>query len=133
VEATARDVTEAAARKKAALETKMSELESDLRMATTDLAMTSRQFSQVMNQLQVATEEVSRLQDSNAKLSQDHDGTLGDPPPLTSSVLASCQSLTRCSWLLGMLDPHENGGVASDGQAEAKRRHPESHREGGCP
>jgi hypothetical protein len=30
----------------------------------------------------VATEEVSRLQDSNAKLSQDFDGTLNDPPAL---------------------------------------------------
>jgi capsule polysaccharide export protein KpsE/RkpR len=38
VEATARDATEAAAHEKAALEAKMSELESDLRTATTDLA-----------------------------------------------------------------------------------------------
>jgi hypothetical protein len=72
----------------------MSEPEDDFRTATTDLATTSRQFSQVTNQLQVATEEVARLRDSNTKLSQDLDGTLGDPPPLTSSVLASCRSLT---------------------------------------
>jgi hypothetical protein len=45
VEATARDAAEVAAREKAALETKMSELESDLRIATTDLATTSHQFS----------------------------------------------------------------------------------------
>jgi hypothetical protein len=46
------------------------------------LATTSRQFSQVTNQLQVATEEVSRLQDSNAKLSQDLDGKREDSPAL---------------------------------------------------
>jgi hypothetical protein len=46
----------------------MSEPEDDLRTATTDLATTSRQFSQVTNQLQVATEEVARLRDSNVKL-----------------------------------------------------------------
>jgi hypothetical protein len=39
----------------------VSELESDLRTATTDLAMTSRQFSQATNQLQVVTKEASRL------------------------------------------------------------------------
>jgi chromosome segregation ATPase len=50
-ETTARDATQAAAREKAALEAKVSELESDLRTTTTDLAMTSRQFSQVTNQL----------------------------------------------------------------------------------
>jgi DNA repair exonuclease SbcCD ATPase subunit len=82
IKATARDAAEAAAREKAALETKMSELESDLRMATIDLATTSCQFSQVTNQLQVATEEVPRLQDSNAKLLQDLDGTQDDPPAL---------------------------------------------------
>jgi hypothetical protein len=60
----------------------VSELESDLRMATTDLVTTSCQFSQVTSQLQVAIEEVSRLQDSNAKLSQDLDGKLEDPPAL---------------------------------------------------
>jgi septation ring formation regulator EzrA len=98
-EATARDAAEAAAREKAALETKMSVFESDLRRITTDLATTSRQFSQVTNQLQVATEEVSRLQDSNTKLSQDLDSTLVIHPPSTSSAFASCRSLTRCSWL----------------------------------
>jgi septal ring factor EnvC (AmiA/AmiB activator) len=82
VEATALDAAEAAAREKAALEAKMSKLESDLHTSTMDLATTSRQFSQVTNQLHVATEEVSRLQDSNAKLSQDLDGKLDDPPAL---------------------------------------------------
>jgi hypothetical protein len=47
----------------------VSELESDLRTATTDLATTSRQFSQATNQLQVVTQEASRFQSSNAKLS----------------------------------------------------------------
>jgi hypothetical protein len=60
----------------------MSELESDLNTAVTDLVMTSRQFSQVTNQLQVVTEEVSRLRDSNPKLSQDLDGKPDDPPVL---------------------------------------------------
>jgi chromosome segregation ATPase len=82
METSARDAAEAAAREKAALEAKVSELESDLRMTTADLATTSRQFSQVTNQLQVATEEVSRLQNSNFKLSQDLDGKLDDPPAL---------------------------------------------------
>jgi predicted unusual protein kinase regulating ubiquinone biosynthesis (AarF/ABC1/UbiB family) len=36
--------------------------------------MTSRRFSQAKNQLQVVTEEASRLQSSNAKLSQDLEG-----------------------------------------------------------
>jgi 23S rRNA C2498 (ribose-2'-O)-methylase RlmM len=70
VEATAREASQTAAREKAALEAKLLELESDLRTATTDLAMMSRQFSQATNQLRVVTEEASRLQNSNAKLSQ---------------------------------------------------------------
>jgi uncharacterized protein YoxC len=57
----------------------VSELESDWNTATTDLAMTSHQFSQVTNQLQVVTEEASRLRDSNAKLSHDLDGKPDDP------------------------------------------------------
>jgi uncharacterized protein YoxC len=64
------------------LEAKVLELESDLRTATTDLATMSRQFSQAMNQLQVVTEEASRLQNSNAKLSQDLEGKSDDPPVL---------------------------------------------------
>jgi chromosome segregation ATPase len=53
-ETAAWDATRAAARKKAALEARVSELERDLGMATTDLSTTGRQFSQVTNQLQVA-------------------------------------------------------------------------------
>jgi hypothetical protein len=60
----------------------VSELESDLNTDTTDLATSSRQFSQVMNQLQVVAEEASRLRDSNAKLSQDLEGKLDDPSVL---------------------------------------------------
>jgi hypothetical protein len=48
-ETTARETAQGAARDKAALEAKVLELESDLRTATTDLATTSRKFSQVMN------------------------------------------------------------------------------------
>jgi uncharacterized protein YoxC len=58
------------------------ELESDLRTATTDLATTSCQFSQATNQLQVVTEEASRLHNSNAKLLQDLEGKSDDPPVL---------------------------------------------------
>jgi hypothetical protein len=39
----------------------VSELEQDLRTATMNLAATSRQLSQSTNQLQVVTEEASRL------------------------------------------------------------------------
>jgi hypothetical protein len=79
---TAAATTETAACEKAALEAKVSELESDLNTDTTDLATSSRQFSQVMNQLQVVAEEASRLRDSNAKLSQDLEGKLDDPSVL---------------------------------------------------
>jgi chromosome segregation ATPase len=92
-EAAAREASQTAAREKAALEAKVLELESDLRTATTNLAMTSRQFSQATNQLQVVTEEASRLQNSNAKLSQDLEGKLDDPRFLSSSALASCRDL----------------------------------------
>jgi hypothetical protein len=79
-ESTAREASQGAAREKAALKEKVLELESDLWTATADLAMTSHQFSSVTNQLQVATEEASRLQDSNAKLLQDLEGKLDDSP-----------------------------------------------------
>jgi hypothetical protein len=90
-ETTTQDATKDAAREKAALEAKVLELESDLSAATTDLATTSRQFSQVTNQLQVASEEASRLRDSNAKLSQDLEGKSDDPPVL---VWLSTRSLS---------------------------------------
>jgi hypothetical protein len=50
-----------------------------------------------MNQLQVATEEASRLQDSNAKLSQDLEGKSDDPPVLvwfSASSLSGLDSMT---------------------------------------
>jgi chromosome segregation ATPase len=81
-ETTAREASQTTAREKVSLEAKVLELESDLRTATTDLATMSRQFSQAMNQLQVVTEEASRLQNSNAKLSQDLEGKSDDPPVL---------------------------------------------------
>jgi hypothetical protein len=68
-ETVARNATQDAAREKAALEARVSELEHDLSTAMTNLAMTSRQFYQVTNQLQVVTEEAAQLRDSNAKLS----------------------------------------------------------------
>jgi predicted nucleic acid-binding Zn-ribbon protein len=52
----------------------VSELEHDLGTATTDLATTNRQFSQVTDKLQVVTKEAEQLRDSHVKLSQDLDG-----------------------------------------------------------
>jgi chromosome segregation ATPase len=75
-ESASREASQTAAQEKVSLKVKVSELESDLRMATTDLAATSHQFSQATNQLQVVTEEKSLLQSSNAKLSQDLEGKL---------------------------------------------------------
>jgi uncharacterized protein (DUF3084 family) len=48
-ETAARDAAQAAAHDKVALEAKVSELERDLGTATSDLAMTSHQFSQDTN------------------------------------------------------------------------------------
>jgi chromosome segregation ATPase len=101
-ETTARDATQAAAREKVTLEAKVSELDSDLRMSTTHLVTTSRQFSQVTSQLQVATEEVSRLQDSNAKLSQDLDGKLEDPLGLVWFGVCFLSELDLMSLVAGL-------------------------------
>jgi hypothetical protein len=80
----------------------VSELERDLGTATSDLATTGRQFSQVTNQLQVAAEEATRLCDANAKLSQDLDGKLDGPLlSLSGFPLAPCRTLTRWTWLQG--------------------------------
>jgi hypothetical protein len=48
----------------------------------------SRQFSQATNQLQVVTEEASRLQSSNTKLSQDLEGKSDGPRALV--YLSAC-------------------------------------------
>jgi DNA repair exonuclease SbcCD ATPase subunit len=87
-ETTFREASQTAACEKAALEAKVLELQSYLRTTTTDLATTSRQFSQATNQLQVVTEEAARLQSSNAKLSQDLEGKSDDPPVL--AYLSAC-------------------------------------------
>jgi hypothetical protein len=50
--------------------------------------MTSCQFSQATKQLQVVTEEASRLQSSNTKLSQDLEGESDDHPVL--AYLIAC-------------------------------------------
>jgi hypothetical protein len=68
-ETAARDAAQVTAREKAALEARVSERERDLGTAMTDLATTGRQFSQVTNQLQVATEEMAQLRENNEKLS----------------------------------------------------------------
>jgi predicted nucleic acid-binding Zn-ribbon protein len=72
--ATAQDAAQTAAWAKAALETKVVDLEHGLATAGVDLAMANRQFSQVANQLQVVSEEATRLRESNAKLSKDLEG-----------------------------------------------------------
>jgi hypothetical protein len=100
-ETTAREVTQAAACEKVVLEAKVSELESDLSTATTDLATTSCQFSQVTNQLQVATEEASRLRDSNTKLLQDLEGKPDDPPVLVWFSACSLSGLDLMTLVAG--------------------------------
>jgi chromosome segregation ATPase len=86
-ETTTREASQTIAREKATLKAKVLELESDLRTATMDLATMSRQFSKTTNQLQVVTEEASRLQSSNAKLSQDLEG-MSDGPPVLAYLIA---------------------------------------------
>jgi chromosome segregation ATPase len=101
-ETTAREASQAAAHEKAALEAKVLELESDLRTTTTDLATTSCQFSQVTNQLQVATEEATRFRDSNAKLSQDLKGKSNDPPVLVWFSVCFLSSLDLMTLVAGL-------------------------------
>jgi predicted nucleic acid-binding Zn-ribbon protein len=73
-EATTRDAAQAAAQEKAALETKVADLEHDLATAGVDLMTANHQFSEVPNQLQVVSEEATRLRESNAKLLEDLEG-----------------------------------------------------------
>jgi hypothetical protein len=67
-----------------------------------DLATAGPQFSQVMNQLQVVSEEATQLRESNTKLSQDLEGeSRGCFLSLFRSLLASCHVLTCWLWLQG--------------------------------
>jgi membrane protein involved in colicin uptake len=92
----ARDAAQVTVREKVALEARVSELERDLGTATMDLATTGRQFSQITNQLQAATEEAARLRDVNTKLSRDLDGKLDSPfLSLSGFLLAPCRTLIR--------------------------------------
>jgi hypothetical protein len=94
-ETAARVVAQAVAREKATLKARVSELDRDLGIATTDLVMSGRQFSQVTNQLQVVSEEATRLCESNAKLSQDLESeSSGCFLSLFRSLLTSCHVLT---------------------------------------
>jgi chromosome segregation ATPase len=93
-----------AAREKATLEARVSELERDLGTATTDLATAGCQFSQVTNQLQVVFEEATRLRENNAKMSEDLVGeSRGCFLSLSHSLLISCHVLTRWSWSQGRM------------------------------
>jgi hypothetical protein len=68
----------------------------------TDLVMVGRQFSQVINQLQVVSEEATQLRESNAKLSQDLEGeSHGCFLSLFRSLLVSCHALICRSWSQG--------------------------------
>jgi alanyl-tRNA synthetase len=101
-ETATRDVTQTTACEKAALEARVSELERDLGTTTLDLAMTSRQFSQVTNQLQVATKEAAQLRDANAKLLQDLNGKPGGPLfSLSGFPLTPCWARICRPWLQG--------------------------------
>jgi chromosome segregation ATPase len=101
-ETTAQDAAQVGACEKATLEARVSRLERDLGTATTDLATTSHQFSQVTNQLQVVSEEATQLRESNAKLSQDLESeSRGRFLPLFCSLLASCHVLICWSWSQG--------------------------------
>jgi hypothetical protein len=74
------------------------ELERDLGMATTDLVIVGRQFSQVTNQLQVVTKEATQLRDNNAKLSQDLEGESHGPFLSLSGSLLAPHRIQIC-WL----------------------------------
>jgi hypothetical protein len=50
------------------------ELEQDLATAGADLRTSNKQFSEVANKLQDATDEVSQLPNANSQLAQDVDG-----------------------------------------------------------
>jgi chromosome segregation ATPase len=87
-EATARDTAQAAAEEKVTLGTKVADLEQDLATTGVDLTKADCQFSEVANQLQVASEEVTRLWESNAKLSEDLEGELTRRFPSPFSLFA---------------------------------------------
>jgi hypothetical protein len=52
----------------------VADLERDLATTRVNLATFKRQFFEVANQLQVVSEEATRLQESNTKLSEDLEG-----------------------------------------------------------
>jgi hypothetical protein len=88
-EATARDAAQAAAQEKAALEAKVTDLESDLATAGVDLATANHQFSEDANLLHVVFEEATRLRENNAKLSEDLEGE-SDRPFFSPYLLLAC-------------------------------------------
>jgi chromosome segregation ATPase len=66
-----------------------------------DLAMTSHQFFQATNRLQVVTEEASRLQSSNAKLSQDLEGKSDGSSVLAYLNTCFLSRLDSETWAVG--------------------------------
>jgi chromosome segregation ATPase len=78
-ETTAWDAAQAMAQEKAALESKVTDLEQDLATTKADLTTANHQFSKVSTQLQVAAKEATWLREDNSKLSQDLDGESDKP------------------------------------------------------
>jgi hypothetical protein len=130
-EAAARDAAQVAAREKMTLEARVSELERDLGTATTDLATAGCQFTQVTKQLQVVSEEASRLRENNTKLSQDLEG---EPRGyflslsfLTAHVLSRSDLLAV---VVGARMIHTGMTAKLASRRGVERRPPQGHREG---
>jgi hypothetical protein len=93
-ETTARDAAQAAVHEKAALEAKVSELESDSRMATTDLVTTSCQFSKVTNHFRWQPRKCRGFRTPTPSCRRTMTVNWRIPQPLSITVFTSCQSLT---------------------------------------
>jgi chromosome segregation ATPase len=127
----ARDAAQATAREKVTLKARVSGLERDLSMATTDLATAGRLFSQVTNQLQVVSEEATQLRESNAKLSQDLEGeSRARCLSLFHSPLASCHVRIAGRGRRGARDPCRDDHQVGGGEGGAKLRPSQGQQEG---
>jgi chromosome segregation ATPase len=73
-EAATQIAAQAAAQEKTALQLKVAGLEQDLATFGADLRAANKQFSEVANKLQDATDEATRLRNANSKLAQDIEG-----------------------------------------------------------
>jgi seryl-tRNA synthetase len=73
-EAATQIAAQAAAQEKTALQLKVAGLEQDLATFGADLRTANKQFSEVANKLQDATDEATWLRNANSKLAQDIEG-----------------------------------------------------------